>query len=398
MKDSHVTNSAASIRVLFYQFFPGGGIGRYTHELASAVNRDSGVDVEVVCSPDYEHLSVAPYRAWPGLQSISHTMPLLRRLRFLTAQVVNPIRCLSRAKSSHVDVIHFSNINHLTYPFWRARIRGGRNQYVATVHDVRRASKILNRDWERRSLRQFYEDADGLFVHSEQQVSDLHSYAEVPDSKIHLVPHGIYSYPESNGSVEEIRTRMKLPANRSIGLYFGMVRDDKNLEGLLMGLARLTGARPFLVVAGRMAGRGGQGESHFRQRIVELGLDKDVLLINRFIATEDVGDLYRVADFSCLTYKKYFTSQSGVLNVAMHFKCPVLVTPAPTLAETLDHFDIGVCCGDDTPQAIESGIQEMQSRLEGGRPFDFEGYRRAHSWDENAQRTIQVYRRLVEGA
>jgi len=191
---------------------------------------------------------------------------------------------------------------------------------------------------------------------------------------------------------------MRLPANRSVGLYFGMVRDDKNLEGLLMGLARMTDTRPFLVVAGRMAEQGEQAEIHFRRRIHELGLDEDVLLINRFIATEDVGDFYRVADFLCLTYKKYFTSQSGVLNVAMHFRCPVLVTPAPTLAETLAHFDIGVCCGDDTPQAIESGIQEMQSRLESGRPFDFEGYRRAHSWDENARRTIQVYHHLVEGA
>jgi glycosyltransferase involved in cell wall biosynthesis len=396
MKDSHSSHSATPIRVLFYQFFPGGGIGRYTHELASAVDLDSGVDVEVGCSPDYEHLSVASYRTWAGLQSIAHTVPLLRRIRFLSAQVANPIRCLNRAKATRADVIHYSNINHLTYRFWRARLKGLPCKYVATVHDVRRAGKILNRGWEERSLRQFYEDADGLFVHSEQQVSDLQSFADVPKSKIHLVPHGTYAYPEPAESVEKIRMRMGLPAKRSIGLYFGMVRDDKNLEGLLTGLARMTGPLPFLVVAGRMAEQGAQSEGHFRQRIHELGLDEDVLLINRFIATEDVGDFYRVADFSCLTYKKYFTSQSGVLNVAMHFRCPVLVTPAPTLAETLDHFDIGVRCEDDTPRAIESGIQEMQSRLDGGRPFDFEAYRQAHSWDENARRTIQVYRRLVE--
>jgi len=173
MKDNHPTHAAASIRVLFYQFFPGGGIGRYTHELATAVDQHSGVDVEVVCSPDFEHLSVAPYRTWAGLQSIGHAVPLLRRLRFLSAQVVNPIRCLNRANTSRADVIHFSNINHLTYRFWRARIKGLPNKYVATVHDVRRAGKILNRGWEKRSLRQFYEDADGLFVHSEQQVSYL---------------------------------------------------------------------------------------------------------------------------------------------------------------------------------------------------------------------------------
>ena len=243
----------------------------------------------------------------------------------------------------------------------------------------------------------FYEDADGLFVHSEQQVSDLQSYAKVPDSKVHLVPMGNFAYPESCESVDAIRIRMTLPVNRTVGLYFGMVRDDKNLEGLLMGLARMIDTRPFLVIAGRMAELGAQSEGHFRRRIHELGLDEDVLLINRFIATEEVGDFYRIADFSCLTYKKYFTSQSAVLNVAMHFKCPVLVTPAPTLAETLDHFDIGVCCEDDTPQAIELGVEQMQSRIGGGLPFDFEGYRRANNWDENARRTIQVYHRLVEG-
>ena len=395
MEDKRISKYGSSLRVLFYQFFPGGGIGRYTHELASAINRDSRVDVEVACSRDYEYLSGAPYRTWSSLQSFSHPIPIARKFRFLTAQVTNPIRCLNHAKTSRVDLIHFSNINHLTYRFWRARIRRQKYPYVATAHDVRRAGKILSRRWEDASLKQFYKDSGALFVHSEQQREDLKAFADIPDSMIHQVPHGIYSYPEPTDSPKRTRERLGIPGGRKIGLYFGMVREDKNLEGLLTGLSRISRSRPYLVIAGRMEKEGRQSEKFFRKRIKDLRLEEDVLIINRFVAPEEVGDFYQIADFSCLTYRNYFTSQSGVLNVAMHFRCPVIVTPAPTLAETLDRFDIGVRCGDDSPEAIAEGIQLMQSRLENGGEFEFGAYRLAHSWNTNAKKTIQVYSRIV---
>ncbi len=391
-------SKTSQTRVMFYQFFPGGGIGRYTNELATAFHRSGEVAVEVACCPEYAYRDTACYDVYPGLAPISHPVPILRKSRFLLAQVTSPRAALSRAEDRNVDVIHFSNINHLTYRFWRERVRRGPFKVAATVHDVRRKKAILNRHWEERGLKQFYRDADALFVHSQVQVEDLIEFASPDPSRIHLVPMGPFAYAESTGDDASLRRDFGVPSDRMVGLCFGMVRDDKNVGELLAGLARLKDERPYIVIAGKMPASGSCSEEALRSKLAALGLQQDVLLLNRFINDDEVGGLYRLANFACLTYKTYFTSQSGVLNVAMHFDCPVLATPAPTLAETVSDYNVGSLCPGDSAADIELGLQSLVTSLKRGERFDFAEYREAHSWQENMRRTLGVYRQLLTGS
>ena len=383
------------MKVLFYQFFPGGGIGRYTDELATALSHEPGVEVEVACSPDFHHLDSAPYPVWPQLFAVSHEIPWIRRLRFLLAQWINPFRCLRRAKLENVDVIHFSNINHLSYAFWRFWSHNGKFKVVATAHDVRRTKAILSRFWEEYWLCQFYRDADALFVHSSLQQNDLIDFARIDGQRIHIVPHGTYVYPAAREGSDVMKRKLGIPENRVIGLCFGMVRDDKNVPELLRALRLFKDQRPFLIVAGKMTESGSSSLVSLRALAQSLGLNDDVLLLDGFIEMEDVGEFYQISDFACLTYRKDFTSQSGVLNVAMHFDCPVLVTPAPTLAESVGRFDIGTVCEDDTAEAMYVGMRNFIEDFKEGKTFDFEGYRRAHSWGENARATVAVYQKIL---
>ena len=383
------------MKVLFYQFFPGGGIGRYTDELATALSLEPGVEVEVACSPDFQHRDSASYPVWPRLFAVGHRISWVRRLRFLLAQWINPFRCLWRAKQSRADVIHFSNINHLSYAFWRIAARFGQFKIVATAHDVRRTKAILNRAWEEFWLAQFYRDADALFVHSSLQRSDLIDFSQPDASLVHIVPHGTYVYPAARTDSKTLKKNLKIPNNRRVGLCFGMVRDDKNVPELFRALGLQEDRRPFLIVAGKMTECGSSSRESLQGLVERLNLGDDVLLLDSFIETEKVGEFYQVADFACLTYRTDFTSQSGVLNVAMHFACPVLVTPAPTLAETVAQYEIGTVCDDDTAEAICLGMTKLIDALDGEALFDFEAYRRAHSWKENARLTVSVYRRIL---
>ena len=382
------------MRVLFYQFFPGGGIGRYTHELASAMTGLDGAEVHLICPPDFEHLVASRYRVSTQLMPVAHQWPLIRKARFLTAQFINPWKGLRYGRSIRADVIHFSNINHLSYPFWRSQLERSSAKVVATAHDVRRAAKILSRRWETKALVQFYRNADALFVHSQEQVGDLIEFADVHRDRIHLVPHGLYSYPRATGTKADLRRELGVPLERAVALYFGMVRADKNLDGLMRAIARMQEARPFLLIAGRMGERSQESESYYRSLVGELGLEADVKIVNEFIPETGVGSYFQAADFCCLTYRKDFTSQSGVLNVAMAFDMPVLVTPAPTLAETVRRFDVGLVCADDSPAAIATGCRDILERRQTGEPFAFDAYQQAHSWRANAEQTLAVYRQL----
>jgi len=382
--------STAPLRVSFYLFFPGGGIARYTDALLRALVARGDVAAELMCSPAFAPDSPPPYSIWPGLSELSHPIPMVRRARFLAAQFTSPLRGIARARAVDADILHVCNINHLTFPMWRRRLGRGRARVVATVHDVRRQKKMLSRRWERRQLEAFYRFADALFVHSECQLQELVEFAGLDADKVHVVPHGLYHHGSSAGlDRTEARRRFGLPRAGQIALFFGQLRDEKNLESLLRALASMRDP-PHLVVAGR-AGAKHHGADYYRHVATSAGVGSRVTFLDRFIADDEVAPLFAAADWVALPYREDFTSQSGVLNVAASYERPVLVSSAPVLRETVSSCDVGVTCDGDGPESLVTGITSIMTRVERGDAFAFAEYRRRFSWTEAARRAAEVY-------
>lgn len=382
------------MRVLFYSCFPGGGIGRYTHELLERMRLIPNTELELACLPSFQWRDRGGYRVWPGLSEISHRTPWKRRSRFLLGQFLNPRRLFRRARDTGVDVVHLSNINHLTFPLWGRQARRGPFRVVATAHDVRRAKAMINRRYEDYQLQRFYRMADALFVHSLAQAADLQDFANVRSERIHVVPHGPYDYGQPSGSAADCRKRFGLPLDKQIALFFGNIRDDKNLELLLRNWGRFR-RDTHLVVAGRGDGGAHKPVSYYRALVEELGLNDAVTFIDHFIPDEAVPDLFTASDWVALPYGRAFTSQSGVLNVAVCYNRPVVASGAATFSETLEQCDLGVLVEPDDGNALAAGIETLQTRLRKGHQHEFAEYRRQFSWEENARRTMDVYRKLT---
>lgn len=393
---SSVAPPSQPLRVLFYLFFPGGGIARYTHELLKHMNSTDELNVELVCLPTYRWLAKATYPVSPVLRAIEHRISWRRKARFLVAQITNPHRLCRRIRSTDADVVHLCNINHLTFPIWKGPFTKTGAKVVATVHDVRRASGILNRRFEASQLQRFYRWADGLFVHSRAQAEDLAAFADVDKAKIHIVPHGPYDYGGPAGERDELRERYGLPRNKQIALFFGNIRDEKNLDLLLRILPRFQD-QLHLVVAGRAGAKGHRRTSDYRRLTQALSLEKSVTFFDHYVPDEAVSDFFELCDWVALPYSGTFTSQSGVLNVAMWYRRPVLISSAPTFEETLRPFDIGVMVEPDDPAALTSGIRSIQSRVRNAYVHKFDRYLSAFGWRENVARTVAVYRSLANG-
>jgi len=382
------------LRVGFYLFFPGGGIGRYTHELMAAMAGSSNARVKALCVPEYEWADADQYTTWEGLVSISHDVPLFRRLRFLKGQFVNPLRAMNNARKSGLDILHFSHINHLSFPFWKKQLERMEVRVAATAHDVRRQNRIVSRWWEERQLKSFYRFVDALFVHSEHQVEKLIEFADANRKKIHVVPHGPYEHGPAPNGKQRAREKWDLPRDRPVALFFGQVRDEKNLDNFIEAVV-LSSTSPAVVVAGRMGGRRHRGPDYYRGIADQLGVDEQIRFIPRHITDEETGELFTASDWVALPYQEEFTSQSGVLNVAAHYERPVLVGGAPVLQETVQASDIGVTCATSSPQELAKGIDAITQKVSNGYHHAFEEYQQNHSWEENARRTLAVYRKIV---
>lgn len=385
--------ASRTIKVCFYIFFPSGGIGRYTNELMRTLAGEGGLSVEAICSPDYAWLGSDAYSTWANLKSISHPFPPIRRLRFLVGQFVNPARCVGHADRSGADIIHFSNINHLSFPYWKRKLENTNLRVAVTVHDVRRRKAIVNGTWETAQLKAFYNFADALFVHSRYQASELADFAGVPSNKIYVVPHGPYEHGEPTDTRDQLRANMGFRPDEHVALFFGNIRDDKNLDGFIRAMSK-TSPELRLIVAGRGESRH-RSVSYYRRLANELGVSSRTTFISRYIPDAEVADLFTLSDWIALPYHDTFTSQSGVLNVAAHYSRPVLVSSAPVLKETVDACDIGAAAHGDSVEAISDGIDTMGRLVRDGHEFDFDSYRETFSWKCNAECALQVYRRLV---
>lgn len=378
------------LRVLYYLFFPGSGIGRYTHELMRHFEEADDIDAELVCLPSYHWLNEARYRTWSGLREIGHTRPLRRKMRFLTAQFANPMRLARRAAEQGADVVHLCNINYLTFPMWERALRRSGARIVATAHDVRRSKPMISHRYEDRQLKRFYERADALFVHSEAQADDLMEFAGVHRSHVHVVPHGPYDYGRPTASRDEIRSRWGWPREKQVALFFGNIRDDKNLDVLLQAL-RDHAEAVHLVVAGRGSGGPHRDVASYKRMVERLGLTQHVTFRDEYIPDTEIPDLFEASDWAALPYSRRFTSQSGVLNVAAWYRRPVLMSSSPTFEETLAQANVGLLVEPDDVAALSAGIGGMMDAVQSGREFEFDKYLNVFGWNSNVRIASDVY-------
>ena len=297
-----------------------------------------------------------------------------------------------RARETKPDIIHICNINHLSLPFWRRELEKTGIPVVASAHDVRREKAILSRTWEERQLKRFYQFADHLFVHSRNQKSELLQFAGGESNKVTVVPHGPYEFAHSNSSRKSIRSRLGIPETVTLGLAFGLIRDEKHLDRLIEAFAQLPRNQHLLVAGSSVSGH--RPASFYRSLIAKQNLTSRIHFQEGYVDDEQVSELFSISDWVALTYAQHFSSQSGVLNCAVHYEKPIVATPAPAFKESLNQFRIGVLCKDDSVQAIATGIKRLVDSCQP--EFEFKLYQESNSWRANAELTVGVYRQLAD--
>lgn len=107
---------------------------------------------------------------------------------------------------------------------------------------------------------------------------------------------------------------------------------------------------------------------------------------------EKVADYFELCDWVVLPYSSSFTSQSGVLNVALAHRRPVLITATPTIREALEECPVGVAAMPDDLISLCAGIERFLEH--GCERFDstINQYLARFTWARNARVTSQAYR------
>src|SRR5262249_56219583 len=91
-----------------------------------------------------------------------------------------------------------------------------------------------------------------------------------------------------------------------------------------------------------------------RERIERLGLGERVRLYDRYLADEEVRQLFAAADVCALPYRS--ATQSGVIQVAYAAGCPVITTRVGGLPEFVAEGKSGYTVPPEDPAALAAAV------------------------------------------
>ena len=267
-------------------------------------------------------------------------------------RVMNSINPFTWCKTARL--IRRKQIDLIVIKFWIPLMAPclGTIARLARRHGIRVVSILDNviphepHFWDKWLIRYFVRSIDRFVAMSESVRQDCLRFLPAARHKdVTLSPHPLYDNFGQAVPKEEARRELGLPADKTILLFFGFIRDYKGLDLLMKAYARtITNLQSpitnnlLLVVAGEFYNNSEQ----YKTLEKELNLEGKMAWHTDFIPDNKVRLYFSAADLIVQPYKT--ATQSGVTQIAYHFEKPMLVTNVGGLAEIVPDGKVGYVC------------------------------------------------------
>jgi glycosyltransferase involved in cell wall biosynthesis len=189
---------------------------------------------------------------------------------------------------------------------------------------------------------------DAFLAQSRSVADELRRFR--PEAPLWQVPHPVYSIFGSAPDRAKARERLGVRA-REVALFFGFIRRYKGLLTLLEAVARIPAERDFQLLVG---GEFYEDPGPYRTAIDELGLTDRVVLHDRYVPNEEVGDFFAAANVVVLPYLS--ATQSGIVQIAFQYDRPVLTTRVGGLPEVVEEGVVGDLVAPGDPEALAEAL------------------------------------------
>ena len=375
------------MRLLYYSPNSYGGLADYAHEQANALV-ELGVNVTFLCTSRYRIGRGEKYQIVPGLNENTPTKPLpnkaLRAIRFSRVTVANFAKLANFIEEKDFQYVLLGSYVEYLAPLWSARLKQLATKGVvfgAVVHDPVRDFVVGPRWWHRWSVACGYSFLREAFVH---ESIELDTVQPMPQLRTTVIPHGTFQFDNATQSREAMRTSLDLPLDSKVMLAFGHIRDQKNLDLVIQAMVYFPDV--YLIVAGKEQSSSQRPAAFYKDLAVNLGVAERCRWQIGFIPHTEVANLFVSADLILLTYSKTFRSASGVLNTAVNYRKPCLVSAGEgSLRSVVQKYELGIWVEPDDVDSIVTGIKRW---LENPPLPQWNRYFEDNSWVLNAKCVI----------
>lgn len=366
----------------------------YDHHLCQALS-NLNVEMELFTTSDINNQNWnTNYQRTNWFYNITnHIWPASTNSRFRlalkgTEHLMDMTRFLWHIRTMSFDIIHFQ---WAPLPIFDQLIAFGAERSlptILTVHDTtpyrNTPSSALQRLASHRVLAYF----DALIVHTEYSKNELIRQG-VEESKITVVPHGVFQKPSEVDGTESPPSREEF-----VLLFFGTLKNYKGIDTLIRSLAELDDEVCQRLTV-RIVGKPEMDIEPLQSLSEQLDVDRLIDWQPGFVPEEKVPQLFIEADAIVLPY--HHIDQSGVLMQALPYGLPVIATDVGGISETITDGIHGRLVPPQEPMALAAAISEVLC----SRDYDHMVHEvtklanETHSWSRIAEQTCDVYRSLL---
>jgi glycosyltransferase involved in cell wall biosynthesis len=198
---------------------------------------------------------------------------------------------------------------------------------VTTLHTV-----LDKPDAEQRQvLSEIARLSNRLIVMSEHSRNNLRKIYGVTEHKIDLIPHGIHDIPFVDPGFHKDKFGAE---GRFVLLTFGLLSRNKGIEYVIEALPQVVERYPeltYLVLGAThphvVAWEGEAYREMLQERVVQLGLEENVLFYNQFVDLQDLKEFIGAADIYITPYLNAEQDVSGALAYTVGAGKAVISTP-----------------------------------------------------------------------
>jgi len=201
----------------------------------------------------------------------------------------------------------------------------------------------------------FFSRCDGVCALSDSVAGDLKKMTS--GHKAVVIQHPVYDGFGDLIDRPEARRQLEIDPGARVLLFFGLIRKYKGLDILLDALSLVRARIPDikLIIAGEFYDE----IEPYREQIAKNNLSDSVILMDRYIEAELVPVLFSAADVVVQPYRS--ATQSGVVQIAIHFERPSIVTNVGGLSELIGANGAGLVVAAENIGELADAIEHFFS-------------------------------------
>ncbi|MEM0360077.1 MAG: glycosyltransferase [Candidatus Diapherotrites archaeon] len=178
-----------------------------------------------------------------------------------------------------------------------------------------------------------------------------------PSAKVKTIIEPTYEVIIKKAKISKKNAMKRLGIKKPAILFFGFVRPYKGLEFLIKAMPKVLAKKDIEL---HIVGEFWEPKERFSKMIEELGIAKNVKIVDRYVSDEEAALYFAACDAVVLPYVS--STESGIIQLAFGHNTPIITTSVGGNIDLIENKKNGLLVEPQNPEALAKAILEFYEK------------------------------------